>query len=197
MEDMTSYFIEYYDELFAALAGVQFAEVKAAHKLIRDNIHGPVFVFGNGGSAAIAEHFTVDYNKGIWQDSRINTRAISLVSNVSTLTAFANDTNYAFVFSKQIDSYSPKGNGLAIAISSSGNSANILNGLEAAKRNNIPSIALVGFDGGNVKANKLADVIIHVNSNNYGIVEDSHMAILHSIIQKIRKDESIFGEPKL
>jgi len=197
MGNMTDYLDFYTTNIISALSRVDTQKVEEACDLIRSNLYAPVFVFGNGGSAAIAEHFTVDYNKGIWQDTKINTRAISLVSNVSLLTALANDTNYAFVFSKQIDSYNPNGNGLAIAISSSGNSPNILNGLEAAKRNNIKSIALVGFDGGNVKSNNLADVIIHVKKYNYGIVEDTHMVILHSIIQKLRLEYSLVGEPKL
>jgi phosphoheptose isomerase len=79
----------------------------------------------------------------------------------------------------------------AIAVSSSGNSLNIIEGLREAKKKNMSTMALVGFNGGQVVRDKLADCIIHVKSNNYGIVEDSHMAILHSLIQMIRTDYAL------
>mgnify|MGYP000494005485 CR=1 FL=1 len=90
-----------------------------------------------------------------------------------------------------------KGRDIAIAISSSGNSANIINGLAAANKHSMKTIALVGFNGGSVKENNLADTILHVNSNNYGVVEDTHMIILHALIQKLRKDRSAVSNPKL
>lgn len=197
MGDMTAYFNEYSDNITKAMALVDRFKMQQAYNLISTRTHSPVFVFGNGGSAAIADHFCADYNKGVWLDTKMNTKAISLVSNIPVLTAIANDSNYAYIFSQQINAYNPNGNGLAIAISSSGNSNNILAGLEAAKRNKIMSIALVGFDGGAVLNQNMADCIIHVPFNNYGIVEDCHMIILHSIIQKLRIDNSIVGTPKL
>jgi len=80
---------------------------------------------------------------------------------------------------------------LVIAISSSGNSSNIIKGLIKARNKGYTTIALVGFNGGAVMSEKLADVVIHVNSNNYGVVEDSHQMIMHSMAQSIRLNNSI------
>jgi phosphoheptose isomerase len=70
---------------------------------------------------------------------------------------------------------------------------NILEGLAAAKYQGAKTIALVGFDGGKVLSEDLANVIIHIKSNNYGIVEDSHMMVLHALVQKMRTDYCIQG----
>ena len=157
----------------------------------------PVYVLGNGGSAAIASHFCADFNKNIWQDTDFNMRAICLNDNMPTFSAIANDSHYAYVFSQQLAMIKPNKGDIAIAISSSGNSANIINGLAAANKHSMKTIALVGFNGGSVKENNLADTILHVNSNNYGVVEDTHMIILHALIKKLRKDRSAVSNPKL
>jgi phosphoheptose isomerase len=70
----------------------------------------------------------------------------------------------------------------------------VLDGLATARYFGAKTIALVGFDGGRVVQENMADVIVHVNSDNYGIVEDSHMMILHSWVQKIRTDYSVRGK---
>jgi phosphoheptose isomerase len=98
--------------------------------------------------------------------------------------------SYLDIFQNQISYHRPS---LAIAVSSSGNSTNITRGLEFANFIGAKTIALVGFDGGKILKDHLADVVIHINSNNYGIVEDTHMMILHSLVQKIRTDHSIRG----
>lgn len=145
----------------------------------------PILVMGNGGSAAIAEHFVCDLWKGVKQDCKNYTNVINLGSNQALLTAVANDFGYEHVFSFQIESCHSR-RAVAIAISSSGNSPNIIRGLRAANDKGYTTIALVGFDGGMVVKENLADHILHVNSNNYGIVEDLHSAIMHSLIQWIR-----------
>ena len=143
-----------------------------------------ICIFGNGGSAAIADHFVTDFVKGVRHDTKKLTSAISLSSNASLLTAIANDYGYDEIFSKQIEYENT--DLLAIAVSSSGNSPNILKALETTIKLGIPSIALVGFDGGKVLRNNMAETIIHVAVDNYGVVEDCHMMILHSLVQNIR-----------
>lgn len=150
-----------------------------------------LFVCGNGGSATISEHFSCDHSKGICFDTRIKPFVISLSSNVSLTTAIANDIGYEEVFSKQIEWFGTWNDGLLV-ISSSGNSPNIVNALKAANKNNISTMAMVGFDGGQAK--ELASVCVHVKSNNYGIVEDCHQILMHSLAQSIRKKYAI--EPK-
>ena len=146
-----------------------------------------ICIFGNGGSAAIADHFVTDFVKGVRHDTKKLTSAVSLSSNASLLTAIANDYGYDEIFSKQIEyeNTDPNTDLLAIAVSSSGNSPNILKALETTIKLGIPSIALVGFDGGKVLRNNMAETIIHVAVDNYGVVEDCHMMILHSLVQNI------------
>lgn len=145
--------------------------------------HYPLFVCGNGGSAAIAEHLSCDHNKGVCSDTNLNPYIISLGSNVSLITAIANDIGYEEIFSKQLEIFGNDRAGLLV-ISSSGNSPNIVNALKAAKKANMSTMAMVGFDGGAAK--DLASVSVHVNSNNYGVVEDCHQILMHSIAQSIR-----------
>lgn len=146
----------------------------------------PILVFGNGGSAAIAEHLATDWMKGIEQDQHIYPRVRSLSSNLPLITALANDYGYEYIFSKQIEYHDGPAN--VIAISASGNSPNIVNGLKAANAAGYFTYALVGFDGGVVKRDKLASHgLIHVDSNDYGIVEDTHSIIMHCIAQYIRQ----------
>ena len=148
----------------------------------------PLLVCGNGGSAAIAEHLSCDHTKGICTDTNLSPFVIPLGSNVSLTTAIANDIGYDEIFSKQIEWFGRSDAGLLV-ISSSGNSANVINALRAAKKQNMTTMALVGFDGGLAK--ELAQICVHVNFNNYGVVEDCHQIIMHSIAQHIRTNHAI------
>ena len=147
----------------------------------------PVLVFGNGGSCAVAEHLSCDWTKGIAHDSPTAFPTVeSLVSNQSLITAIANDYGYDQIFAKQIE-YSKHKGAIALAISSSGNSPNVVNGLIAASKKGYPCVALVGFDGGRVVKDSLAALLtLHVKSYNYGLVEDCHSVIMHSIAQELR-----------
>ena len=152
----------------------------------------PILVFGNGGSAAIADHLACDWTKGVNGASPTYfPRVLSLCSNQALLTAIANDYGYEYTFSKQI-AYAPYQHAIAIAISSSGNSENIIQGLKAAASKNYTCMALVGFDGGRVVSDALAlNKTLHVKSYNYGIVEDSHSIIMHVIAQRLAEEMSI------
>jgi D-sedoheptulose 7-phosphate isomerase/D-glycero-D-manno-heptose 1,7-bisphosphate phosphatase len=107
----------------------------------------------------------------------------SLSSNMSLLTAIANDIGYEKVFSYQLNMKANEGDVLVV-VSSSGNSLNIIDALRCAKLKKLSTIALVGFDGG--QALNLADIGLHVKNNNYGVVEDAHQAIMHIMAQAIR-----------
>lgn len=138
-----------------------------------------MFIAGNGGSASISSHFTVDLLKSIETRNR-QFRLHCLNDSVPTITATGNDISFESIFSRQIKSYGRKGD-LLFVISSSGNSNNILNGLQEAKRIEMQTIALTGFDGG--KAAQVADISIHVPTEigDYGVVEDVHSSICHAI----------------
>ena len=155
----------------------------------------PLLVCGNGGSAAIAEHMSCDHTKGVCMDTNLDPFVIPLASNVSLMTAIANDIGYHEVFSKQIEWFSDP-NAVVLVISSSGNSPNILKALQAAKSRGMYSMALVGFDGGAAK--DLANLAVHVKSDNYGVVEDCHQIIMHMVAQNIRTENCILpAKPKL
>jgi D-sedoheptulose 7-phosphate isomerase/D-glycero-D-manno-heptose 1,7-bisphosphate phosphatase len=108
----------------------------------------------------------------------------SLSANVEILSAIANDNGYEEVFEFQLESHARPGDVL-VAVSSSGRSPNIVRALEWCAANDVPSIALTGFTGG--PARELATVSVHVDSTNYGVVEDAHQACMHLLAQYVRQ----------
>src|SRR5262249_15315583 len=134
--------------------------------------------------AAISNHLACDHVKGISADTPLKAQVRSLVSTVELLTAVANDISYADVFAYQVRMFGKAGDVL-ITISSSGDSENIVRAVQAAKKMGLSTIALSGFSGG--RSAQLADVNLHVASDNYGIVEDVHQSIMHSLAQYIRQ----------
>ena len=143
-----------------------------------------VYVMGNGGSASTASHFVCDLQKTATIPGQAPLRAYALTDNTALVTAWANDTRYENVFAEQIGVLVDPGD-VVVAISVSGNSPNIVAGLEAATRQGARTIALVGCDGG--VAGQLADVTVHIDSNDYGLVEDVHSALGHAMTAAIRQ----------
>jgi D-sedoheptulose 7-phosphate isomerase len=184
--DASSYFDEYHGTLDRAARTIDRAAVGRAARLILDaHARGNcIFSCGNGGSAAIANHLQCDHVKGVSTDTDLSPRVVSLASNVELLTAIANDITYDDVFSYQLRAHAMPGDVL-LAISSSGRSPNILRVLRVARECGVSSIALTGFGGGD--AARTADVSIHVDATNYGVVEDLHQAIMHALAQYIRQ----------
>jgi phosphoheptose isomerase len=181
-----SYFDAYAVETARAASSVGSALLdRAAAILIEAYTRGAgVFSCGNGGSAAIANHLQCDHLKGVRTSTDLSPRVVSLSSNVELLTAIANDIAYEEVFAYQLQSQSEPGDVL-IAVSSSGTSHNIVRALMWARDHGLRTIALTGFNGGDART--IAEVTIHVNGSNYGIVEDSHQAIMHALAQYIRQ----------
>ena len=143
-----------------------------------------MFSCGNGGSASIANHLQCDHVKGIRTATDLAPRVMSLSTNVELLSAIANDMGYENVFVYQLQSQARPGDAL-IAVSSSGRSPNIVNALTWARDHGLRTIALTGFGGG--AARTVAEVAIHVDCTNYGIVEDLHQGIMHALAQYIRQ----------
>jgi D-sedoheptulose 7-phosphate isomerase/D-glycero-D-manno-heptose 1,7-bisphosphate phosphatase len=157
----------------------------AANILLDAYVRGArVYVCGNGGSAAIANHFACDHSKGIRNGTKLLPKVTSLSSSTELLTAISNDISFEEVFSYQLEAAASPGD-ILIAVSSSGKSVNICRALSWAGQHDMITIALTGFDGG--EANRIASIPIHVDSDNYGIVEDVHQAIAHSLAQYIRQ----------
>lgn len=151
-----------------------------------------IFVVGNGGSASIADHVCCDLLKGAWRAGHRPLDAMSLNANTALYSAAANDFGFERVFACQIEMLGKPGDVL-LAISSSGDSANIIAAVAAARTAGMTVIGLCGFAGGRLK--DMADIVLHAPAANYGIVEDSHMAWIHIVAQLIsrRRDAPACG----
>lgn len=181
-----SYVDAYAEEFAQAWKRMDPAELDRAAEILVEAYtrRAGVFSCGNGGSASIANHLQCDHLKGVRTETDLVPRVVSLSNNVELLTAISNDMGYENVFAYQLESQSAPGDVL-IAISSSGRSSNIVRALTWARKNNLRTIALTGFDGGAAKM--IAEVAIHFPGNNYGIVEDLHQAVMHALAQYIRQ----------
>ena len=176
----------YTEQLARALETVDQSELDRAAKII-NTAHDDgyaLFACGNGGSASIANHLQCDHVKGVRVGTGLMARVQSLSTNIELFSAIANDLGYDAVFEYQLQSQARAGDVL-IAISSSGRSPNIIRALEWAGANGLSTIALTGFDG--QPARSLATVAIHVDTRNYGIVEDAHQACMHLLAQYVRQ----------
>jgi D-sedoheptulose 7-phosphate isomerase len=132
-----------------------------------------VFVMGNGGSAATASHIATDWSKTAERPGKRLLRCISLNDNVPFMTAIGNDLGYEHVFSRQLENLVDTGD-VVVIISGSGNSPNVVKAAEVAKSRGATTVGMTGFAGG--KLRQMADVCLHVNSDQYGVIEDLHMA---------------------
>jgi len=135
-----------------------------------------IYIFGNGGSAATASHFTNDFNKGISEYTEKKFRFMCLNDNAATIMAIANDISYDEVFRFQLKGRLAEGD-IVVAISGSGNSPNVVNAVEFAKSCGNKVIGLTGYSGGKLKP--LADVSLHVPVDDMQITEDVHMIFDH------------------
>jgi len=147
-----------------------------------------IYIFGNGGSAATASHFTNDFNKGISEYTVKKFRFVCLNDNIATIMAIANDISYDEVFRFQLRGRIKEGD-LVIAISGSGNSKNVINAVEYAKEQGNKVIGLTGYSGG--KLRPLSDVSLHVPIDDMQITEDIHMVFDHLMMSVFYKTLSL------
>jgi D-sedoheptulose 7-phosphate isomerase len=176
-------FLNYYlSELVNSIKISNIKEIEKASLKILETVKkkGTIFVCGNGGSAAISNHYVCDYLKFLRQHTSLKPKVISLSSSLETITAISNDFNYDKVFSYQAESLFEK-NDLLIIISSSGNSRNVKEVVKFSKKKGVKVIGFSGFKGGYLK--KHSDISIHIPAENYGISEDSHHILMHVILQ--------------
>jgi D-sedoheptulose 7-phosphate isomerase len=144
-----------------------------------------VYVFGNGGSAASASHLMCDINKGASAAEAKRPRVMALTDNTSLITAWANDFGYERIFSEQLKTFI-KPRDVAFAISTSGDSPNILLALETAREYGAMTVGLGGCQGGQMRS--LCDVCAIIPSENVQLVEDLHHAMIHSIFVAVREN---------
>jgi D-sedoheptulose 7-phosphate isomerase len=175
---MGGYLDAYFDVFRAAAAAVARERMQAAADAIIDVVahDGTIFSCGNGGSAAIANHLACDCLKGVRTDTTIKPRVSSLSSTVELITAIANDIGYDDIFSYQLASLARPGDVLI--------TINIVNAINWAKANGVRTIAMTGFKGG--ASAQIADINLHVDAHNYGVVEDIHQSMMHVLAQYVR-----------
>jgi D-sedoheptulose 7-phosphate isomerase len=141
-----------------------------------------LFVFGNGGSSATASHMVCDFGKNTRGSTKPRLRVIGL-NDIATFSAYANDEGYDRVFAEPIISLGQSGD-IVLAISGSGNSENVLEGIKAAKEKRMFSIGLTGYSGGKLK--DMVDIALIVPVDDMEQVEDAHMILDHILTGLLR-----------
>ena len=140
-----------------------------------------IFLFGNGGSAADAQHIAAEFI-GRFQKERKAMAAIALTTDTSILTSIGNDYGFEYVFSRQIEGLAQAGD-VAIGITTSGQSKNVLHGIRTAKKRKLVTISLTGNQGGALA--KLTDININVPSKNTARVQETHICVGHVLCELI------------
>ncbi len=183
---MENYIKKYINDSTKALNSVSSKEIAKAINIIEAVFErdGRIYIFGNGGSLALATHWVSDFNKTVFSHNldlhQRRFQAIRLPSTEEELSAWANDIGYDMVFAGPLQNYLQETDCI-IAISSSGNSANIIKAVELAKSRHIQVIGLSGFDGGRLNELSDAKILIPTEKGKYGLVEGAHAVILHLI----------------
>ena len=177
------------EQYFTALAGILPCIDQASIRRFADVLYDTwwenrrAFIFGNGGSASTAGHYVCDMVKNTAAEGKPRLQVLSLADNLALLTALGNDISYDEIFRYPLASYARTGD-VAVAITASGNSPNVLRACEWAREHGLFVVALTGFSGGKVR--ELCDLHINIPSDNYGIIEDLHLSVNHIVSQMLK-----------
>ena len=177
---MMNFPAEYKGKLLATLETIELSKVDEIIRVLgraRDEDR-QIFICGNGGSAATANHFACDMVKGASYGREKRFRITALSEQIPTLTAYANDVGYDAVFVEQLKNFAREGDVL-IALSGSGNSPNVIRAVEYANSIGCLTIGLSGRNGGKLKP--LVQLNVHIPEDHMGRIEDAHMAVCHMI----------------
>ena len=155
-----------------------------------------IFIFGNGGSGATASHFCEDLGKGTLKscDDGKRFKAISLTDNASYILAWANDEGYDTIFEQQLRNLAEPGD-VAIGISGSGNSKNVLKAITYANETGLVTVGLTGFDGGELR--RLVHHCVHIPVHDMGIAECLHLIVAHYVVDTLRRRIHQRGEKEI
>jgi|Deesub1362B_J571_1020462.scaffolds.fasta_scaffold00992_9 D-sedoheptulose 7-phosphate isomerase len=173
----------YFASLTGLIGRLPWAEIEEFAGLLRDAREkgSCVFVFGNGGSATTASHFACDLGKGTVAEGRPRFRVVTL-HDIATFSAYANDCGYEVVFAEPLANLARPGD-VAIGISASGNSPNVLRAVKVAREMGLRTVGITGYRGG--KLVDLVDLCIVVPSDDMQQIEDMHLAILHAVFRAL------------
>ena len=175
----------YLSDVQGTLSKLPVDEIERAVNLLREARaqRKRVFLFGNGGSAATASHLACDLGKGTNRHGRPRLRVVALTDNIPLISAWANDSSYEDIFAQQLQEQVEPGD-IAIGISGSGKSPNVLNAVRVARSAGAITIGLTGFDGGDLKS--LVDLCITVPDSSIDKVEDVHLMLGHILASCLR-----------
>ena len=180
----------FFERVGRELLQIDPAEVRALADAIHDCYSRGKFVFlcGNGGSGSNASHFCEDLGKGTLRredfqdDNKKRLRVLSLTDNTPYILAWGNDEGFERIFVEQLKNLANPGD-LLIAISGSGNSANVLRAVEWANKHGLKTFACTGFEGGTLR--RIAQKGLHVPLDDMGIVESIHLAAFHWVVDHL------------
>ena len=189
---MEQYIRQFSDKACALLQNLPTMEIAKAMNILQAGFErdGRIYVIGNGGSLALATHWVADFNKTVFShnlsEQQRRFQAIRLPTTEEELTAWANDVGYDMVFAGPLNNYI-QASDILIAISSSGNSENIIRAVRLARSHQVPVIGISGFDGGRLNPLSDAKILVATAHGEYELVEGIHAVILH-IFTKYFKD---------
>lgn len=176
---------KYLFELKQVIDSIDRDSVQLALEMIIEcyNRNGFIYIFGNGGSASTAAHFVNDFNKIGSEGLKQKFRFCCLNENISMILSVANDINYTQIFKMQLENYLTS-NDLVIGISGSGNSDNVIKGIEYANSCGAETMTLVGYEGGKLK--EMANHSIHIAIDHMQYVEDMHLILNHLMMLTLK-----------
>jgi D-sedoheptulose 7-phosphate isomerase len=177
---------KYFAELEQMVNSISLSDLQKVLSLLEQayrNGHR-IFIMGNGGSAATASHFALDLAKNTIIPGAQRLKAISLTDHVPLITAWSNDTSYEHIFAEQLANMIEPDD-VAIGISTSGNSPNVINALRFARESEAYTIGLLGAKGGKIK--DMVDAYVLASGQNIELEEDAHMILTHVITRHMRE----------
>ena len=180
MSKLSSWLSDYRNRQCELYAALSLAEVEPVIELLRDarDRGAQIFVFGNGGSAANASHFATDLGKGSSDACGTRFKVLSLNDNSAWMTALGNDYAFEDVFVRQLENYAQPGD-VALCMSVSGNSPNLVRAMRWASEHTLATVALVGGKRGALA--EIAKHVLVVPDTHYGRVEDAQMTVCHML----------------
>jgi D-sedoheptulose 7-phosphate isomerase len=165
---------------FETRSGVLNAAAETIARSVRAG--GKVLLFGNGGSAAEAQHFAAELVNGMRHKDRPPIPAIALTTDTSSLTAIGNDRSFALIFARQIEALGRSGD-VALALTTSGTSPNVVEALKTARAKGLVTVGLTGEGGGAVAP--LADFLLDVPCRSTPRIQEAHLFILHLLAEEL------------
>ena len=196
--DIAAYSDAYFKQYVEASSSIDQTKLAKAADILLNAYKNlkTLYVCGNGGSASISNHLACDHGKLLATDTDLQPRVQSLSTNIEVITAIANDISYDQVFVHQLKLSANPGD-ILMTVSSSGDSENVVQAAQWAREFGLEVISMTGFSGG--RTAKISNVNLHVDGDNYGVIEDVHQSLMHLLGQYLRQllmDEELIQKRK-